>query len=47
MLDYKGNVIGMTVQGATINNVSVGLNRFIPIGDALTALNVRIEGDTS
>ncbi len=47
MFDDKGNVIGITVQGAMVNNVSVGLNRFIPIGDALTALNVRIEGDAS
>lgn len=47
MFDDRGNVIGITVQGTVINNVSVGLNRFIPIGDALSALNVRIKGDAS
>lgn len=45
MFDELGNVIGITVQGTVVNNVSVGLNRFIPIADALAALNVRIKGD--
>ncbi len=47
MLDDNSNVIGITVQGLAINNVPVGINRFIPIGDALDALNVRIQGDQS
>lgn len=47
MLDSLGNVIGITVQGTVVNNVSVGLNRFIPIADALSALNVRMQGDQS
>lgn len=39
LLDKNGTVVGIAVSGLTINNVAQGLNFFIPVGDAITALN--------
>lgn len=38
LLDENGAVVGVTVSGYDINNAPVGLNFFIPIGDALDFL---------
>jgi S1-C subfamily serine protease len=38
LLDEKGRVIGITVSGLAPNGSPVGVNFFIPIGDALRAL---------
>jgi S1-C subfamily serine protease len=38
LLDEKGRVIGLTVSGQFPNGDPIGLNFFIPIGDALKAL---------
>lgn len=45
LMDRFGNVVGVTVQGLRMNpgKKSVGLNLFIPIGDALKKLNLVIE----
>jgi serine protease Do len=40
LLDEKGRVIGLTVSGQAPNGDPIGLNFFIPIGDALKALSV-------
>jgi serine protease Do len=40
LLDASGNVIGMTVSGIEAGDVPMGLNYFIPIGDALSALGI-------
>jgi len=40
LLDKSGNVVAIAVSGLVINNVTQGINFFIPINDALTALNV-------
>ncbi|MCB4811048.1 S1C family serine protease [Methylovorus menthalis] len=39
LLDKNGNVIGIAVSGVVINQVSQGINFFIPINDALKVLN--------
>ena len=38
LLDTQGEVIGLTVSGYEENGAPVGLNMFIPVGDALRAL---------
>lgn len=38
LIDKNGNVIGIAVSGIVINNVSQGINFFIPIDDALISL---------
>lgn len=38
LLDNGGNVVGIAVSGLVINNVSQGINFFIPIDDALKSL---------
>ena len=48
LLDERGNVVGVAVSGATIPGISsklgVGLNSFIPIADALHALEITVGG---
>ncbi len=39
LVDKNGNVVGIAVSGLVINNVSQGINFFIPINDALNVLN--------
>ena len=41
LLDEKGRVIGLTVSGLAPNGAPIGLNFFIPIEDALRALNLQ------
>jgi len=41
LLDEKGNIIGVTVLGKTFHGVFSGINFFIPIQDALLALNIK------
>lgn len=43
LLDSRGSVVGITVSGITGESVS-GLNLFIPLGDALEKLGVKLEG---
>jgi S1-C subfamily serine protease len=40
LLDEKGRVIGLTVSGQAPNGDPIGLNFFIPIGEALKALSL-------
>lgn len=40
LVDSAGNVVGISTSGRMNSNVSVGLNFFIPIGDALAAVGV-------
>lgn len=40
LLDANGQVIGLTVSGIASNGAPIGLNFFIPIGDALRALGL-------
>lgn len=40
LVDKRGNVVGIAVSGLVINNVSQGINFFIPIDDALKILGV-------
>lgn len=47
MFDESGNVIGVTSWGEVQNGVTIGLNRFIPIADALAALNIQVSGGQS
>ena len=44
LLDDHGAVIGMTVSGLEPEGAPVGINFFIPIGDALKALNLKPAG---
>lgn len=44
LTDSSGNVIGVTSWGATDTGNSTGVNFFIPITDALKALNVSVRG---
>lgn len=39
LLDKNGTVVGIAVSGFSVNNVTQGINFFIPVGDAITALN--------
>jgi len=39
LLDENGTVVGIAVSGFSVNNVTQGINFFIPVGDAITALN--------
>lgn len=39
LIDKNGNVVGIAVSGLVINQVSQGINFFIPINDALNVLN--------
>ena len=41
LVTKNGQVIGMTVSGVQINGAGQGINFFIPIGDALDALNIK------
>ena len=41
LVTKNGQVIGMTVSGVQINGTGQGINFFIPIGDALDALNIK------
>ncbi len=47
MFDEAGNVIGITVLGQKEGNATIGLNYFIPISDALAALNIQVSGEQS
>ncbi|MDP2152333.1 MAG: S1C family serine protease [Methylotenera sp.] len=38
LVDENGNVVGIAVSGLVVNNVSQGINFFIPIDDALKSL---------
>jgi len=40
LINEEGNVIGITVSGATLKGVPSGINFFVPIQDALDALNI-------
>lgn len=40
LLDQNGNIIAITLGGASNNNFSTGLNHFIPIGEALEKLDI-------
>lgn len=40
LLDSKGNVVGVTVSGIQVGEAPVGVNFFIPIGDALATLGI-------
>jgi S1-C subfamily serine protease len=40
LLDDRGNVVGITVSGFTEAEAPVGVNLFIPIGEALRALGI-------
>lgn len=40
LIDKNGQVVGIAVSGLVINNVSQGINFFIPIDDALKSLGV-------
>lgn len=42
LTDPSGNVVGVTQSGIEPNGTSVGINFFIPIADALAALNVTV-----
>ena len=42
LLDASGNVVGLTVSGLTEGDVSLGVNYFIPIDDALAALGIQV-----
>ncbi len=42
LVDSKGNLVGITVKGYMIQGAPVGLNFFIPVNDALKALNIKI-----
>jgi len=44
LVDKSGNVVGMTVMGRTENGAFVGINYFIPIGEALATLNLQTAG---
>jgi serine protease Do len=41
LVDEKGQVIGVTVSGVAPNDSPLGINFFIPIGDALDFLNLK------
>jgi S1-C subfamily serine protease len=41
MFDENGNVIAITVKGISSGQVSMGVNFFIPITDALAKLGVQ------
>lgn len=48
VLDEDGNIVGMTVAGLSLpesNGAGIGLNYFIPIAEALEALNIEIKYD--
>ncbi len=49
LLDEKGNIIGISVSGYGVdgNKASIGLNFFIPIQEALAALDISIDGKTT
>lgn len=40
LIDKSGNVVGVAVSGLVINNNTQGINFFIPINDAIAALNI-------
>jgi S1-C subfamily serine protease len=42
LVDVRGNVIGISVSGIGVEQLSAGLNFFIPIHDALAKLNMEI-----
>jgi hypothetical protein len=42
LLDARGNVVGISVSGFGLAGVSVGLNFFIPVGEALAVLNLEL-----
>lgn len=47
LLDAYGNVVGIAVEAYTDGEgTGMGLNLFIPIADALAALDIAIDGDT-
>ncbi len=43
LVDRNGNLIGLTDAGAMNNDYSVGLNYFVPIGEALSALGITLQ----
>ena len=50
LLDEFGNLIGLSVEGYHFSNdngnrIGIGLNRFIPIQEALDAVDISYEGD--
>lgn len=42
LVDLRGNVLGISVSGIGVGQLSAGLNFFIPIADALRLLNVKL-----
>jgi len=42
LIDKTGNVVGITVSGIFINRAPQGINFFIPINDAVDALNLKL-----
>lgn len=45
LLDAHGNIVGIAVEGYGDDEAGIGLNLFIPIAEALEALNITIHGD--
>jgi S1-C subfamily serine protease len=46
LLDDRGNVVGMAVSGFEAADVPMGINLFIPIGDALRSLGIGSAGES-
>src|SRR5262249_23197816 len=47
LLDASGNLIGIAVSALEMGDVPVGVNFFIPIGDALERLGIRVSGSST
>ena len=47
LVDKSGNIVGISVAGYGVGGFSTGLNLFIPIHDALKALNVTVAAEIS
>jgi S1-C subfamily serine protease len=45
LLDENGNVIGLTVSGMSKAGISMGINFFIPINDAMRTLNIELQNE--
>ncbi len=45
LLDFQGNIVGMTFGGITLSGAPSGLNFFIPIGEALDRLSIKLESE--
>jgi len=47
LLDASGNIIGVTVSGVEMGDVPVGVNFFIPIGEAIERLGIHASGSST